>query len=744
VYGPTEAGISALECYCPPSVDIITLGRPVYNMHTYVVDSERRPVAVGVPGELLLSGPRLALGYAGQADLTANKFISNPCLDLVSASIDPSLAQYYHKAYRTGDLVRWCSDGTLEYLGRIDRQVKVMGVRIELGEVENVLSAAPGVTMAVAAMRVDPRVPIKYGSDQPVKRLVGWVMPSTVDSLVALQHCASSLVPAAVPVDLVALDAFPLTANGKVDFKALPDPPAWHALPSSSTIDATNNGGSLVGEEEDDMVSEAVKLAWKEVFGDVVSLVPTLDFFSQGGNSLDVMRSNAAVADFLGLASPPQTTLIYKTRTLEATIVAFRELYKSNNNDTTSAAAATAERQQGPSLLAQAWPDATRPLSAGQEQMWTLATLTEPEYTSAYVVGAAFRIVGSLDVAKLQQALTAVASRHEVLRMRYAMVGKKRSLSGIVAMADVYKVTLRTVLLENDEPRKVQEALRAEFSLPWDLEAGPLMRAALIQIPGSNAAILCLALHHAVSDDWSMTVFCRELSVVYNFLSGQEQPEAAAEVPLKALPLQYADFAAWQKKKSPLVVRTQLEYWRGVLKGAPQVLQLPTDYPRPIVPSLKGSTLSSLSLPPGLLQQLRELAFQLQISLAALMLAAFHTLLAKICDTEDVVVGVPVAQRGLSAVQQLVGYFITPVAVRASLDPDSSFGEVAQAVQSALAGAMENSDISFQDIVQGLGLGNVKRSHTPVFQVNIEEPNLYVTESSVVSIGLSYMIFPEK
>ncbi|KAL4531342.1 hypothetical protein Ndes2437A_g08678 [Nannochloris sp. 'desiccata'] len=598
-----------------PGIQIDSESTPDDNVHCYIVDANMALVPVGVPGELLLSGPRLAKGYIGRPDLTDEKFVPNPCYDMMASSLPTKLQDHYRIVYRTGDLVRWRTDGNLEFLGRIDRQTKVNGVRIELVK--------------------------EYVADDGVHGIDG----------------------------------------------------------------------------DDDEVSVAVKLAWREVFGGSISFGPSLDFFSQGGTSLDVMRANAAIADSLGLANSPATTLVYKTRTLEATIEGVRELYQSNKCKVGAGSAAGERKEwQNPSLTAEDWPDATRPLSAGQEQMWTLATLIEPEFTSAYVVGEAFRIVGSLDISKLQQALTLVASRHEVLRTRYAMVGKNRGLSGIVTMADVYKVNLRRVYLEKDEHRQLQEALRSEFSMPWDLEAGPLMRAALIQTPNSIAAVLCISLHHAVSDDWSLTVFCRELSVFYNFLSQETQPEGA-QVPLEPLSVQYADFAAWQKKKSLSVKHNQLEYWRGVLKGAPPVLQLPTDHPRPIVPSLKGSTLSNLSLPPGLLQKLRNLASDLKISLAALTLAVYHTLLAKICDTNDVVVGVPVAQRGLSAVQPLVGYFITPVAVRASLDPKSPFKDVANAVQSGLAGAMDNSDISFQDIVQGLGLGSVKRSHTPVFQV---------------------------
>ena len=215
VYGPTEATITATALYCPQSIEFISIGRPVYNLHAYVVDSALRPLPVGVPGELLLSGPRLALGYSGRADLTEEKFVANPCLDLVSSRVDPALAPYYKLAYRSGDLVRWRGDGSIDFMGRIDRQVKIAGVRIELGEVETALEGVEGVTQAVATALTDP-------SGQ--KRLVGYVTPGHISPSSVISHCRSLLVPAMVPTMVVALAAFPLLAGGKIDVRALPNP----------------------------------------------------------------------------------------------------------------------------------------------------------------------------------------------------------------------------------------------------------------------------------------------------------------------------------------------------------------------------------------------------------------------------------------------------------------------------------------------------------------------------------------
>lgn len=205
----------ATNLECGVDLSYMTIGHPEHNMHCYIVSSTLHPVPVGVAGELLLSGPRLALGYAGRPELTEEKFIPNPCLDLVSGQVHPELAVYYQKAYRTGDLVRWRSDGTIDFLGRIDRQVKITGVRIELGEVEAALESTEGVSQAVATALMDP-------SGQ--KRLVGYVAPGDVDAATVAAHCRSVLVPAMVPSVVVALESFPLLPNGKVDVKSLPAP----------------------------------------------------------------------------------------------------------------------------------------------------------------------------------------------------------------------------------------------------------------------------------------------------------------------------------------------------------------------------------------------------------------------------------------------------------------------------------------------------------------------------------------
>ena len=271
--GPTEATVLATNLECMPNLEFMTIGSPEFNMHAYVVDSSLRAVPMGVPGELLLSGPRLALGYAGRPDLTAEAFVPNPCSELIVDKVHPTLVQYYKKAYRTGDLVRWRADGSLDYMGRIDRQVKITGVRIELGEVEAALQGGKGVSQAVATA-----VPDLQGQ----KRLVGYVTPGDVNPGDVLTHCRSVLVPAMVPSVIVALDMFPLLPNGKVDVKSLPAPD-WSLPVGLKGFDVENEGPL-------DSNSAAVVDIIRSVLGlDEPSPVPMkAELFDLGASSIQI------------------------------------------------------------------------------------------------------------------------------------------------------------------------------------------------------------------------------------------------------------------------------------------------------------------------------------------------------------------------------------------------------------------------------------------------------------------------
>ena len=281
-YGPTEATVITTTALCRPADALIHIGTPDTNVHAYIVDAQLQALPIGVPGELLLSGPRLAEGYVGRPDLTAEKFIPNPCLHIVKQHVLPAMLQYYQRAYRTGDLVRWRPDGTIDYMGRIDNQIKINGVRIELGEVEAALGGALGVEQAVAKA-----VPDASGT----KRLVGYVTPADVDPAAIVAHCRGLLVPAMVPSVVVALDAFPLLPNGKVDSKSLPSPD-WSGLEEEFV-------------QPESELEAAVAEIWAEALDTSEPISATANYFAAGGTSLKTAMVNAKVRMRLGISDLP-------------------------------------------------------------------------------------------------------------------------------------------------------------------------------------------------------------------------------------------------------------------------------------------------------------------------------------------------------------------------------------------------------------------------------------------------------
>lgn len=408
-------------------------------MHAYIVDSKLRPVPVGVAGELLLSGLRLAVGYAGRPDLTADKFVPNPCLELVAGCVHPTLEPYYEKAYRTGDLCRWRRDGNIDFMGRIDRQTKVNGVRIELGEVEAALEGCDGVVHAVAAAIPDP-----LGQ----KRLVGYVTPGSINSSSVLSHCRSVLVPAMVPSVVVVMDSFPLLLNGKVDVKGLPQP------------DWSGAGGSEEYVGPDNEIETTVQRAFAEVLHRSPEELSVLaDFFAAGGTSLQVFRAVGLLQSALGLDSIP-ATLIHNERTARGVA---KELSFGG-----------AGSLGGAPIIAGEWPDAVRPLPSNQEQMWILSSLVG---SAAYNMPAVYKTGVCLDNNALQAALDAVAGRHEVLRTRFQQQ-PDGTVVGLVVPSSEFHVPLTVCEVEGEDAEL--ELVFGECGRAFDLESEPLLRALVL------------------------------------------------------------------------------------------------------------------------------------------------------------------------------------------------------------------------------------------------------------------------
>ncbi len=549
LYGPTEA---AIDVTCWPHQDargaaIVPIGRPIANTQIYLLNSEMQPAPVGVAGELHIGGANLARGYLNRPELTAERFVPN------AFSEEPDA-----RLYRTGDLARYLPDGAIEFLGRSDHQVKVRGVRIELGEVEAALSQHPAVREAVVVARDE-------GEDAAGdKRLVAYLVSDQqpAPTAGAWRAFLKERVPEYMtPSAFVTLDALPLTPNGKIDRRALPAPEKARLDLESAFVAPRNPVEELLAE------------TWASVLG--VERVGIHDnFFSLGGHSLLAMK------------------LITRMRGIFQVELSLRQLFEK---PTVAQLAAAIVGMTKPGLdLPPITPiprDRELPLSFSQQRLWFLDQL-EPG-NSFYNVPAPVRLTGELNVAALRQTIGEIIRRHEVLRTVYQTVEG----SPVQVITNSYSFTLPVVDLRGvaEEEREATVArLVTEDSLrPFDLAEGPLFRVALLQL-GAEDHVLLFTTHHIISDVWSKGVLTREVAALYQaFAEGRPSP-------LPELAVQYADFAHWQRGwLQGEVLDEQLSYWKRQLAGSPSVLQLPTDRPRPAVQSYRGADLA-MALPEGL------------------------------------------------------------------------------------------------------------------------------------------------
>ena len=683
MYGPTEATAVTVQHIFSKDFEHVVIGRPDGNTHAYIVDSQLRSVPVGVPGELLLSGPRLALGYANRPDLTAAAFISNPCKELVIERVDPALASYYELAYRTGDLVRWRSDGTIDFLGRIDRQVKITGVRIELGEVEAAIDAVEGVTQSIAAAVKDP---------EGQKRLVGYVTPDTVDPLAIIAHCRSLLIPAMVPSVVVPLASFPLLPNGKVDVRALPAP-EWPGAKTEEYVGPANDAEA------------AVQQVFAKVLGRPVEELSVLaDFFGAGGTSIQVFRATALLQDAMGIASVP-ATLVHGQRTARGVAAALIAL-KADGGE--------GRAGDGP-IPVNNWPNAYRPLSSNQEQMWLLSNLAG---AIAYNMPKTFELERPCDVETLQAALDAVAARHEVLRTRLRRLDDG-TVTGVVEPVGASHVPVAVVTV--DSQYEEMREIASEYGKAFDLESDMLIRARLVvrQQPLTGAALV-VTTHHAAGDAWSMGVFQREFSMAYEAAVQKSTPT------WEPLPIQYSDYAAWQRQQVTRDSGAALRaFWKKTLSGTPGMLQLPIDRPRPSKPTFEGRSVRT-ELPPGLLHQVDDVAKSLRVNTQAVLLAAFQVVLLQYSGQDDIVVGIPVAGRDRTETHNLMGYFINTLPVRCVAYEDATFAEIIKEASSATLSALDHALLSTEEVVASAGVARVPNAN-PLFQVLFQ----YLPEGSV-------------
>jgi amino acid adenylation domain-containing protein len=664
-YGPTE-NTTFTTCHPIGLVDTergsIPIGSPIHATRVYVLDEEMRPAPVDVPGELYAAGDGLARGYLGRAALTAEAFV-------------PSPFGHGERLYRTGDRVRWRGDGTLEFLGRLDAQVKVRGFRIELGEIESVLRGHPAVLAAAVAAR----------EDQPGdRRLVAYVVPRAgmaAPSAAELRALAAERLPEyMVPAAFVALDTLPLNANGKVDRRALPAPGADAYAAAEVVAPRTPAEEVLAG-------------IWAELLG-IDRVGADDDFFVLGGHSLLAMRMLARVREAFGVEVPPRAVF-------EAPVLA--ALAERIDRERRARAEEPEERDDAP--LAAVPRGQPLPLSFGQERLWFLWRML-PE-SPFYNVPTAWRIRGHLDAAALERAFAGIVARHEALRTTFAEADGRPvqvihdAVPFILPVDDLTSADSGSgsgsgsASKADDLPPAVRDAVAAEASAPFDLARGPLMRARLLRLAGDDH-VLVITLHHVVSDGWSIGILFRELRALYEGAVEGRDPMLAP------LPVQYADLAAWQRGRlsGPVLARA-LGWWTRELAGAPPTLELPTDRPRPSVQRHEGGVVR-FAVPADVAESLRALARREGSSLYMVLLAAFGVVLSRWSGQDDLVVGAPIAGRTRREAEGLIGFFVNTLALRLRLDGDPGFAELLRRVRRTTLEAYAHQELPFERLVEEL------------------------------------------
>ncbi|HEX5718866.1 MAG TPA: condensation domain-containing protein, partial [Thermoanaerobaculia bacterium] len=662
-YGPTE-NTTFTCCHPIPASERVEsplpIGRPITGTRAVLLDRWFAPVPIGVAGELYASGHGLARGYAGRPDLTAERFVPHPYPG------EPG-----ERLYRTGDLARFRPDGTIEFLGRRDHQVKIRGFRIELGEIELALARQPGVREAAVLVREDA---------PGDKRLVAYVAAPPEAALNAQAALRAELPDYMVPAAFVRVDAFPLGPTGKVDRRALARiEPASNLRPEETSAAPR------------DQVEELLAGFWAEVLR-VERVGREDDFFVSGGHSLLATQVVSRVREAFSIELPLQ--LLFELPTVAGLATAIRERLR-----------------EGGSLVAPPILPVSRyrtlPLSFAQQRLWFLDRF-EPG-GAAYNIPAAVGLDGRLAPAVLERAVREVERRHEALRTTFAESGGQPvQVVSPEPRLDLPLVDLRRLPGAQGE-LEARRLAASEALRPFDLEAGPLVRAKLLRL-GETEHVALVTFHHIVADGWSMGLFLEELAALYGAFSRAEPS------PLPELPIQYADFALWQRSwLAGEVLSSELGYWRRQLAGAPRSLELPTDRPRPAAQTFRGRSLP-VSLSPELTGAVARLGSRAGVTPFMTLLAAFQALMGRLARTEDVVVGTPIAGRNRRETESLIGFFVNTLVLRTDLGGDPTASELLGRVRQTALSGYAHQDVPFERLVEELQPERDLSFH-PLFQV---------------------------
>ncbi|MBE8991384.1 amino acid adenylation domain-containing protein, partial [Nostoc sp. LEGE 12450] len=723
LYGPTETTIWSSVCQIESNESLISIGRPISNTQIYILDQNLQPVPVGVPGELHIGGAGLARGYLNRPELTQEKFIPNPfkrgreqgageparsCCFNKEGLANPKESRgetedqssNSERLYKTGDLARYLPDGNIEYLGRIDNQVKIRGFRIELGEIEAALSQHPHVQASCVIAREDNR------GD---KRLVAYIVPQAQVTLTISQlrsNLKEKLPDYMVPSAIVILESLALTPNGKIDRRALPAPEPSSELLEKYVAPRTPT-------------EEILSLIWQQVLK--VEQVGIYDnFFELGGHSLLATQLISRVRSSLKVEL--QLRSLFAAPTIAQLSPLIQQLQQQNLEFA------------APPILRRA-ENSEMPLSYAQQRLWFLDQF-EPN-SASYNIPFGLHLVGTLNVVALEQSLIEIIHRHEALRTNFITVdGQATQIIQTQPNWSVTVVNLQHLALTEQEIA-AQKLVQQKAFEPFDLAHDALIRATLIVLSQTEQWLL-VCMHHVVGDGWSIGVFVQELQAIYNAYS-QSQPST-----LLPLPIQYADFALWQRQwLVGEVLNSQLSYWKQQLANAPTFLPLPTDRPRPAVQTFNGAY-QEFALSSELTQRLVQLSQQQGVTLFMTLLAAYNTLLYRYTGQTDILVGTPIANRDRTELEGLIGFFVNTLVMRTNLAENPTFSELLPRIREMALSAYAHQDLPFEMLVEALQPER-DLSYTPLFQVmfvlnNAPKSKIELTRLSVSSLPIESAI----
>jgi amino acid adenylation domain-containing protein/non-ribosomal peptide synthase protein (TIGR01720 family) len=656
-YGPTEALINASYWTCRPGDDgPVPIGHVIPNGRLRVVDPSLAALPPGLTGELCIGGSCLARGYLSRPSLTADRFVPDP------------FGAPGARLYRTGDLARFRPDGALEFLGRQDEQVKIRGVRVELGELDGALGALDGVTAVAAHAWPRPGGAV----------LVAYVVARSSLATSEIEAFVAARLPAhLVPSAIVRLDSLPRLPSGKLDRRRLPEP-LWQARAYEAPRGA---------------VAERVAAIWEEVLN-----APRVglrdDFFALGGHSLLATRVVSRVRRELDVELPLRE--LFEARDLGGFVARVQAALDSGRR----------ARQPAPELVDRSGP---LPLSHAQERMWFLWSL-EPQ-SAAYNVGGSVRMRGALNVSALEAGLAALQARHEALRTTFPRVSgvpvQRIALAGAAAVS-IHHDDL-SALPAAEREAELRRRAQVEASLPFDLESGPLFRVTAFRL-APEEHVLVVTLHHIIAEGWAMDVFAREYVTLY------EAFRAGRESPLPALVVQYAEYAVWQRRwLASGEGQRQLDYWRRTLGDEHPVLELPADRPRLASPTYRGDW-HRITLGRALTERIEAFAVERGATVPMLLTTALLALLYRYTGERRLRVGYPVSGRVRPEFEGLIGAFLNTQVLACEVGAELTLGELLERVRAASIEAQSHQDVPFHQIVDALAPER-SASHTPLFQV---------------------------